>query len=101
MPFTLLGKRDLEAIYRESADFEARYASTPYKKIPVAELVAQRRRDCEAFALTRSSAIASGDGELFQLLSQDCNSEEAKRRDQLYWEKYGLQPAPITIKSAA
>lgn len=100
MPLTSAGREALEAIHRESSAFEARYASTPYKKIPVAELVAQRRRDCEAYALTRSQAIASGDGELFQLLSQDCNTVEAKRRDQLYWDKYGLRPAPCMERAA-
>lgn len=48
---------------------------------------------------TRSQAIASGDGRLFQLTTQDCNSEEAKERDRLYWEKYGLFPAAPVIKS--
>lgn len=45
MPMTLPGKRDLEAIYREDADFARQHDGIPYNKIPLDELEAQRQRD--------------------------------------------------------
>lgn len=47
MPLTSAGREALEALTRESADFERRHAHTLYQRIPLPEIAAQRARDIE------------------------------------------------------
>lgn len=71
----------------------ARRAAWALKRPEQAE---RNRLSIEEHSANRSAAFADGNGELFDLMTYPALSDfETARRDQLYWEKYGLQPAPV------
>lgn len=96
MPFTPAGLEALEAIHRDSAAFEAKYADVRYNDIPKAEIAAQRDRDVFLYGANRSAAYAKSPehGELYDLMGQylTLNTVEQARLNELYWKVFPLEP---------